>query len=292
MKNKLTKVLLLLFIIFAAPTFFIHAYYDPLYPGSFSNPLQVEIVQTPSQIYDQQLRDQALRLQQQSQQNTQNLILHQQQELQRQSLQQQLNARLPSNIQSQLTCQNGYIKNSRGGCSSFDVACGDSFGQGWKWAGTKDAQGQLNCGCKDNYIREGEECVIAAPVKTAPAITFEQNTNPVSTCEKGYKWNADTQYCVISSDATNVQKCEYAYGINSIWSGNLDTQGEPVCGCINGFEMNGLKGISKMCVRSAGTIQSDVTVATSAPIVFSTSTDKVEMKPKSLWVRIWRWFSF
>lgn len=59
-------VSVLLVIIFTSFNLTAQAY-DPFYPGSYANPLQVEIVPTPSQIYQQTVRD-AQQLQMQRQQ--------------------------------------------------------------------------------------------------------------------------------------------------------------------------------------------------------------------------------
>lgn len=57
-------------------------------------------------------------------------------------------------------------------------------------------------------------------------------------CQSGFIWDEQKGICAITATATNAQKCEYYYGVNSIWSGNLNNSGAPICSCKTGWVMN------------------------------------------------------
>ena len=83
---------------------------------------------------------------------------------------------IPNNTRNdyQLTCATGYIK-LNGECLSYDQACSTEFGQNWKWDGSRNEKGSLNCGCKSGYVPKDGECITqpADQIKTNEVILPE-----------------------------------------------------------------------------------------------------------------------
>lgn len=89
-----------------------------------------------------------------------------------------------------------------------DEVCKNNYGEGWKWDGTINDKGRLNCGCASGYYQTpSNECTLMP--KTPPAPT-----------------------------KTNNEACQTGYGANSNWSGTKDDEGKLICGCKTGYQLN------------------------------------------------------
>src|SRR3989344_2069078 len=271
MKNKIIVVFLSSLLI---PTYFAFAY-DPYYPGSVINPLQIQILPNPGdsavQRYEQQLRDQQLRLQQRSQENYQNLLLEQQRELQRQLLQQKLDARLPSNIRANnpLTCASGYVR-VNDSCLTYNQSCNLQYPNTIFLEYNGD--GKRVCDCKSNYEWNSSRtsCVVKPdiPVQTQSSPTMAKlraevaslsaqlaaldGTPIVNTDNYTFaELQAETSSLIARITALNIeslnrasapaktdnQACNDAYP-NSLFTGESSDQGELICDCKTGYQWN------------------------------------------------------
>ncbi len=133
------------------PITFSHAYYDPSYPGSITNPLQVEIVPTPSQIYQQSLRDQAARLDQKYQEINQASILERQRRIEQELLDSKRELQQKQKLDEILhQSQIPYVTNSVP-VKSNDQICKDEYGLNSIWNGTLNNKGGLVCDCNKGY---------------------------------------------------------------------------------------------------------------------------------------------
>lgn len=73
------------------------------------------------------------------------------------------------NTTSGCGCKSGYSwdnQANRTACviPSNDQICANTLGSKWKWDGTKNSTGSLNCDCKDGYVQNRGDCV-TPPVK-------------------------------------------------------------------------------------------------------------------------------
>jgi hypothetical protein len=175
-------------------------------------------------------------------------------------------------------CKSGYIWNEqRTSCvvaptvpvKTNDQACSDKFGQSWKWDGTKNSEGFLNCGCINGYTQINGECTASPiiPVKTNDRICIED------------------------------------YGINSTWSGKLNEKNGPICDCKINYVWNKggttclsipkaeTKTIAPV-IKTVSEVKENITINKSDPIDKVVTTNTTEVKPKSFWARLKGWLGF
>ena len=308
MKNKIV-ILFLFSIVLALPILNIQAY-DPFYPGSFSNPLQVQIMPDPLQQYQQTLRDQQLRIQQRDQENFQNQLLQQQRDLQNQLLQQRINSQ---STQRKGTLCNGnywnacpvgdnFVCPSTGSAycetpKTADQQCSDQFGQNSvSWGG-------LACGCKDGYTKNNNgKCL---PKTNESALPFG------CTSTSGFNAINGTPCGNTKSTETNDQICANNYGVNSVWDNTFNDKGGLVCDCKTGYQFNQEQ---TRCI-SIPKVETKIMAPTTKKVLEETtdkekvaSTDTVNLasinsdakvitstevvKPKGFWNKFWGWFGF
>jgi hypothetical protein len=153
-----------------------------------------------------------------------------------------------------------------------DQICSDKFGQSWKWDGTKNSGGFLNCGCIDGYTQKNGECTVSptAPVKT------------------------------------NDQICIEDYGINSTWSGKLNEKNGPICDCKINYVWN-KGGTTCLAIPKAETKTITPVIKKVSEVKENTTditkldpmnldkivvTNAEEIKPKSFWAKIKNWLGF
>ena len=272
MKNK--KYLILFFFSFIfIPITFINAYGPSL--GAFGNPLQVEIVPSPGQILDQKMRDQALRLEQQSQENYQNNILNQQHELNQQLIQQRLDSMLPSHNQI-ITLP-----------KTNDQKCQGGYGLNSNWDGTKNEKDELICSCKSGYQwNSGQTQCVVTPVAPLNIILpngcngSRYSTTSGISCDGTNKCGAGSQF---NSDKTECVLITTVVPVSGGGGGSTATVTAPKIEKIP--EVNIIKEDTK---ENTPNITKPEIVSTDTKIVPIAS----EVKHKSLWSKIKGWFGF
>jgi len=130
---------------------------------------------------------------------------------------------------------------------SNDQVCIDTFGQNWKWDGTKNNTGNVNCGCKDGYTYNNRQCVtydqscnISYP-NTIFLKIDDTDGRRICDCKTGYVWNEQRTGCIIAPiipTKTNDQVCQDSYGSNSNWNGTKNDKGGLTCDCKIGYTWN------------------------------------------------------
>ncbi|MFZ2038852.1 MAG: hypothetical protein WAV11_02860 [Minisyncoccia bacterium] len=226
MKNIGSLILFLVFLFL--PITFTYAYGGSL--GTFGNPLQVEVVQTPSQILDQQRRDMELRSQQQSQQNSLNSALHLQQELKFLELKQQVNDRFkpfPGHLPTP-NCQNGYVL-MNGSCITYNQSCNLQYPN--TVFVNYNGNGERVCNCASGYLwnKQKTGCILDYNLicsdKFGAGFTWDGTIN-----------SAGGPNC--SSAVENNKICAKDYGERSIWNGKTNEKGGLICDCMTGYQWN------------------------------------------------------
>lgn len=329
MKNKITFVFLfpVVFVLHSS----VALAYDAIYPGSILNPLQVQIVPQPGARLDELQRQTQLQA-----------ILLQQQALERQLLQQQIDSRLPSNVRTNnpVTCQSGYVQKGDG-CYTYDQLCNLSYSNSVFQKFQTDGRNFV-CSCKSGYVWNDQKtsCVIAPVAPVVPVKSNDQvcqqssgvnsfysgETNASKggsiggcSCKLGFQFeHGDYGQCVailFETSQTNDQVCINRFGVNSIWTGTLNTQYSPICECRTDYKWD--QGQTQ-CIFAPKTEVGAVTpVNKTEPEIKNIQSEKeifpnnnkdelsvpinsdkevvasVEVvKPKSFWNRFLSWFGF
>ncbi|MCX6723378.1 MAG: hypothetical protein NT094_04950 [Candidatus Staskawiczbacteria bacterium] len=211
MKNKIIFALLIasFFCLFVAPhkvNAICNISINPSNPGA-QEALDSCLRQQRAQ--DQAARDQ-MQLQQQ-QQNTEQLreqqvqlqlqqLQIQQQIQQQEQLRQQTQSTCTANAQysnGQCYCNDGYIVSGTV-CVTYNQFCQKQYGSNVIWEGTKNSNGDINCGCI-----------------------------------QGFTWNTKGNACI-----TNNQACQNQFGSNTNWDDNKNSVGQLNCDCAQGFTWN------------------------------------------------------
>ncbi len=206
-----------------------------------------------------------------------------------------------------------------GDISSYSVGdpANDDVGKSVLCDGPNGYYDKINnkCACNTGFSFNSKTGCVDSTGYVDPTLRYGQSITPspeklptLDNCKAGYKLNEANNYCIIADDATNPQKCEYHYGINSVWGGSLDDKGEPVCGCVAGFEMNGKQGIAKMCalinekavdvkkpkseIKTIATTSDKTELSVASSSNNQASTSVASVKPKSWWAKVFGWFGF
>ncbi len=142
----------------------------------------------------------------------------------------------------QATCPVGYQWNStQTACipiptlpstptKSRDQGCKDSYGQYSLWNGQTNSAGASICDCASGYQwNSGQTACVSVPKLPGTAHLI---------CGDGYQLNSTQTECIQVPVKSNDQICKENYGVNSVWSGNLNTQGGPICDCASGYQWN------------------------------------------------------
>jgi hypothetical protein len=186
-----------------------------------------------------------------------------------------------------------------------DEVCKNNYGEGWKWDGTINDKGRLNCGCASGYYPNPDnECTLMpktppAPTKTNNEICQDTYANShwdgtknndgglICDCKAGYEWNQAQTQCVsapktksketdeVSLQNSKDQACQESYGEYS-----LSKNGR--CGCMVGYTIGTNEG-KTACVLE--TINEQKTVIETLKI-------ETPIQRKSLWARIKAWFGY
>lgn len=130
------------------------------------------------------------------------------------------------------TCPNGTgLRN--GFCVSQDRICEIDLGMGFEWSGTYGSNGSAVCSCKDGYFSQNGKCI-------AVQLTQTNNSELPFGCSstQGYSVTNGVPCNGTRSTKTNDQICVEDFGINSLWTNELNDTGGPICGCEIGFEWN------------------------------------------------------
>ncbi len=319
MKNKI--ILVFLFAL-GFTSFSLSAQaYDPYYPGSTLNPLQIEIIPKTGDRLDALI-----------QQQTQDRILQQQYQYQQQLLDiQRQQLKLQQNQQ--------YQQQFRQQSETTNQACQKYYGVYSTWGGTRIGQSPV-CSCVTGYQWNSEKtaCVVApvAPVKTNDQIckdyygvnsawtnTLGTSGEAICDCKTGYQWDSNRMSCIFNTTPL-IPGCDSNEGYSAtsgISCGEVSTVATTMC---NGKEwLNCSIGQTFYCPPTSGdaqcipkpetrTITSIVVKKT--PEIKNTQKvtkentsnvikiepvkwDKVIVvqespKPKTGWVRIKGWFGF
>jgi len=117
-----------------------------------------------------------------------------------------------------LTCANGTVLNdSKNACITADKACKDRYGVFGRWPeGNVNQDGQYMCSCEVGYVLNAEQVCVA---EVGEQLLEEEQVNATS---------------------RNESFCNDNYGEMSLWSGEINDAGGPICNCTDGFEFNEL----------------------------------------------------
>jgi hypothetical protein len=130
---------------------------------------------------------------------------------------------------------------------SNDQVCQDSFGLNANWNGTKNNNGDLNCGCTQGFTWNSNN--------TACISVVCQNNSTLAgnqcVCNNGYVLNGNE--CI-----TYTQNCQNKYGINSYGDGKN-------CYCNDGYQWN--------------TSQTDCVIIPPAPVISTQPTKQTTTPP-------------
>lgn len=162
---------------------------------------------------------------------------------------------------------------------SNDEICADKFGQSWKWDGTKNNGGGLNCGCINNYTQVNGECVLKPIAPTLPPMI--KNTPEINKVKAPVVKKEETE----SEKKINDDICK-SRDPNSYYYGKLYRIGFPACGCVSGYERS--DKTTDLCINQ--TIKDTLINQDIKPI--DNIQNNEEIKPKSLWSKIKGLFGF
>lgn len=144
--------------------------------------------------------------------------------------------------------------------------CQEYYGMNSAWDGTLNAQSAPVCGCQTGYQwNDAQKTCIAVP-QTA--------RESGGGCAKGYTVASATSGCVANADI-----CRADYGDHSVWTGNLNSTGGPVCECRSGYQFS-----SDQCVPIPKLEKKE-----GNPVVALSSTPTDEEKPASERRGFWSW---
>lgn len=143
-------------------------------------------------------------------------------------------SRSNQSVQNQISCPAGTVARD-GACVSNDQACSDKFGQNWKWAGTKNDTGGLNCGCKDGYTSKNGVCVSydQSCNLSYPNTVFDKIDSAgirICDCQNGYVWNDQRTSCIVAPVVDHDKQCKEKWPNSSLIG--------QYCDCGNGYQWN------------------------------------------------------
>lgn len=128
------------------------------------------------------------------------------------------------------TCPSGYVVKN-GGCVTPDAGCKLTYGQGAEIR-SLDASGTPICSCSDGYgwSVDGSSC-------ESKSARFE--SLGTIECTNGWVWSKSEMKCVQPIAQDNASICRNHYGAYSVWTGELNENNTPLCGCAKGYGWNG-----------------------------------------------------
>lgn len=138
-------------------------------------------------------------------------------------------------FQNQISCPVGTVSKD-GACVSNDQVCSNKFGQNWKWVGTKNDTGGLNCGCKDGYTSKNSVCVSydqSCNIEFPNTVFNKINDTTggiICDCKTGYAWNDQRNSCVVAPVVDRDKQCKEKWPNSSLIG--------QYCDCENGYQWN------------------------------------------------------
>jgi hypothetical protein len=160
-------------------------------------------------------------------------------------------------------------KQAASSTKNYDQVCKDQFGANSVWSGELSSDGRGYCKCDNGYSLNSQrtQCVATPPSGT---LCNGKYWNGCSAGQQFYCPPTGDPECKCSGDlvlnkksqcVTKTQLCEDDYGNNSIWSGNLNDTGGPICDCVQGYAWN---ANSATCIIQVSNAQANISKATAA----------------------------
>jgi hypothetical protein len=225
-------------------------------------------------------------------------------------------------------CKGGYVSSGNGQVcvvvpvvpvKTNDQICQDSYGSNSNWAGTKNGEGKINCGCQTGYVYQGGSCIIAPVV---PVKTTDQSYTPITPVVPAssdttvyFTYHANLAEPITEKDMTvissaNLRSCPNEtcqsmgkYPKDTIFA--VTQRYNDVFGWYGGTTPDGKEGwiYPGMLVDRVDNSENDIassSAATSSQSELSTSTyvnniasTSPEVLPqKGFWTRVKAWFGF
>lgn len=172
-------------------------------------------------------------------------------------------------------CQAGYLRKN-GKCVTPDAGCKLTYGPNSIFR-SFDATGAPLCDCQSGYAwsANGTSCVIQGNNNDAIQQARRDSLGGIG-CTNGWEWSKTAMACVPPKDTTECNGkywtacsagqefycpssgdaqclikdaeelgkesfpdlCKKSYGSHSIWTGEKNDDGGPICGCTSGYEFN------------------------------------------------------
>lgn len=177
-------------------------------------------------------------------------------------------------------------KQAASSTKNYDQVCKDQFGANSVWSGELSSDGRGYCKCGNGYSLNSQrtQCV---PNPISGNLCNGRYWNDCLAGQQFYCPPAGDPECKCSGDliigknnqcVTKTQSCKDNYGNNSVWTGNLNDTGGPICDCAQGYVWN---ANGSACIFQASNIQANIskTIVATQDQKSTTQDKKTETEP-------------